>query len=121
MKSYKVTEVGLTENCMKKFKGIMEGNSEIKLVSSMFSLYSHWSIYVFNTEGLSGALTEELLKQSPAYAAQLTSTQTLLAAAAQEGTQGHTCIGTGPGESSWYDLLQDQIFTKLLVSFVYIL
>lgn len=51
----------------------MEGNSEIKLVSSMFSLYFHCSIYVFNTEGLRGALTEELLKQSPAYAALLVS------------------------------------------------
>lgn len=48
----------------------------------------------------------------------LTSTQTLLSATAEEGTQGHTCIGTVPGESSCYDLLQDQFFTKLLVSFV---
>lgn len=71
MKSCQVAAVSLRENYVKKFKSIMEGNSNIKLVSTMFSLCSHWSIYVFNTEGLSGALTEGLLKQSPAYAARL--------------------------------------------------
>lgn len=38
MKSYKVTEIGQRENYLKKFKGIMKGNSEINMVSSMFSL-----------------------------------------------------------------------------------
>lgn len=58
---------------MKEFKGVMEGNSEARLISSMFLLYFHYSIHVFNTEGLSGSSDRKLLKQSLVYAAQLVS------------------------------------------------
>lgn len=69
-KSYKVTKASFRENYMKELKGVMEGNSVPRLISSTSSLYFHYSIYVFNTEGIRGSPD---IKQSLAYAAQLIS------------------------------------------------
>lgn len=51
----------------------MEEILESRLISSIFSLYFHCGIYVFDTERLSGSSNRKLLKQSLAYAAQLVS------------------------------------------------
>lgn len=107
---------------MKQFKGIMEGILESRLISSIFSLYFHYGIYVFNTEGLSGSSDRKLLKQSLAYAAQLVPAhKSFFMSQHGRDTQGHMCIGTVPRDSSCYDLPQGHIFTKLLASSMHIL
>jgi len=70
----------------------MERNPEVRLISSMFSLYFHYSIYVFNTEEISGSPDRKLLKQSICCicCTFCFCTQTPFSVAAQEGHRG-TC------------------------------
>lgn len=107
---------------MKEFKGIIEGNSEVRLISSMFSLYFHYSIYVFNTEGISGSPDRKLLKQSLAYAAQLVSAHKPFPMLQhRKGHKGICALVQFQERDHVVILLQDQTFPKLLVSSMHIL
>lgn len=47
---------------MNEYNGIIGENSEVKLISPVFSLYFHCSINVFSTEGQSGSPDRKLEK-----------------------------------------------------------